>query len=150
MIRKAVGAVVVYEDRILLVRKINIMSAGLKPIPIVGQWDFPKGGVKEEDQNSITAILRELKEETGSTSFEIIKEFEQKIRFTFPEATFAKTGVSAQETTMFLVRYTGSNQKFIPQDKEIDCVIFFKKEEVMENISHEATKRFFEGIIEQL
>ena len=150
MIREAVGAVVIYEDEILLVRKINTMSTGTKPIPIEGEWDFPKGGIKEEDQSMADAVLRELWEETGVTSFEIIKEFNQKIIFSFPEATYSKTGFSSQETTMFLIKYIGNSKEFVPQDEEIDCVRFFKKEKIMETLSHAATKRFFEEIIYQI
>ena len=150
MIREAVGAVVVYEDEILLVHKINIMSVGTEAIPIAGQWDFPKGGIKEGDQSIADAILRELREETGVTSFEIIKKFDQKIIFSFPEASYNKTGFSVQETTMFLVKYIGDKQELVPQDEEIDCVKFFKKENIIARLSHEATKSFFEKIIDHL
>ncbi len=143
MIRKAVGAIVKYNDKFLLIHKVKIMDAGDAPIEIEGEWDFPKGGIKLDDLDLKKAILRELKEETGSNQYLIIKEFKEKITFTFPPAIRDKSGYQSQETTMFLVEYVGDINDLNPQDEEIDEIYFISKEEVMKKLHHQEMKDFF-------
>lgn len=84
-IRKAVGAIIKTGNKFILVHKVKIMNSKNGPEDIPGRWDFPKGGVKSSDMNLNKAILRELKEETGSDQYKIIKEFNEKISFQFPQ-----------------------------------------------------------------
>ncbi len=51
-----VGAVVVHEGRVLLVRRANE--------PLKGQWTLP-GGLLEVGESLLEAVAREVKEETG-------------------------------------------------------------------------------------
>lgn len=48
MIRKAVGAIVSYGEKFILVHKVNINTI-LGKEKVKGEWDFIKGGVKEKD-----------------------------------------------------------------------------------------------------
>lgn len=57
---EAVGCFVEVQGRILLLLRVN--SARIEP----GKWGFP-GGKAEKAENPISAMLRELKEETGLT-----------------------------------------------------------------------------------
>jgi putative (di)nucleoside polyphosphate hydrolase len=77
-IRKAVGAVVFQNDEYLLVHKVKSINGKAN---IAGHWDFPKGGVEESDRDFEAAIIRELKEETGSDNYRIINKFDKKICF---------------------------------------------------------------------
>lgn len=142
-IRKAVGAIVKKDDFFLLIHKIKMMNSKNGPEKIKPRWDFPKGGVKDSDINLKEAILRELEEETGSQEYTIVKEFDEKIIFDFPEEFQKKLGFLKQEITMFLVEYYGDESKLAPQDEEIDNVKFFSKEEVNEKINFEDSKDFF-------
>jgi putative (di)nucleoside polyphosphate hydrolase len=92
MIRKAVGAIITQGDEILLVHKVKMMDGKKGPEQTQGQWDFPKGGVLPSDENLSNALLRELREETGSTQYRIIKQFEKKICFEFPKLLKEKLG----------------------------------------------------------
>ncbi|RFB13488.1 NUDIX hydrolase [Bacillus sp. HNG] len=138
MIRQAVGAIVYKDDQILLVQKIKI---GSEKIP--GEWDFIKGGIEDSDESPRHAMLRELKEETGSTDFLIAKEFEEKICFAFPEKMKLKIGFERQETTMFLVEYTGVLENLSPMDEEIAELQFLTKNVVLDKLTHDDTRSFF-------
>lgn len=61
---------------------------------------FLKGGVLLSDTDSSSALLRELKEETGSAQYRIIKQSDEKICFEFPSALKEKLGYDSQESFM--------------------------------------------------
>ncbi|THE10734.1 NUDIX hydrolase [Bacillus timonensis] len=138
MSRQAVGAIVYKEDQFLLVHKVKV---GSEKIP--GEWDFIKGGIEESDESSRHAMLRELKEETGSTDFLIVKQFEEKICFSFPQKIKLKIGFERQETTMFLVEYTGITENLLPMDEEIAELQWLTKNEVPNKLTHDDTRSFF-------
>lgn len=48
--------------------------------PAAGHWDFPKGHL-EKGEETLDAVRREVKEETGLTRLDIIPEFKATIRY---------------------------------------------------------------------
>lgn len=142
-IRKAVGAIVVKNNLFLLIHKVKMMNALNGPVKIKPRWDFPKGGVKDSDENLEVAILRELKEETSSDEYKIVKQFDEKIIFDFPEKIKEKMGFDSQEVTMFLVEFVGDEKLLRSQDDEIDTMNFFTRDQVNDMISFEDSKDFF-------
>ncbi|HCI78553.1 MAG TPA: hypothetical protein DHW02_02555 [Ktedonobacter sp.] len=78
-IRKAVGAIITYNNEYLLVHKVKIMNGLQGTVNIPGIWDFPKGGMKASE-TPIDAILRELREETSSQSYRIINNAMKRLR----------------------------------------------------------------------
>ena len=142
-IRKAVGAIVKQKDLFLLIHKVKMMNSLNGPEKIKPRWDFPKGGVKQSDLNLEQAILRELKEETGSDNYKIVKQFNEKIVFDFPDKIKDKLGFHSQEVTMFLVEFLGDKKLLKSQDDEIDNINFFSKDEVNNMISFQDSKDFF-------
>ncbi|WP_160669888.1 NUDIX hydrolase [Clostridium sp. C8-1-8] len=138
-IRKAIGAVVVQDNEYLLIHKVRNSDSSEF---INGYWDFPKGGVEESDKNLEVAVMRELKEETGSANYRIIDRFDRNICFLFPKAY----KYEKQETTMFYVEYYGNREELKPQDEEIDEVKFFSKEHLMSIISLDETKDFLREV----
>lgn len=139
-IRKAVGAVVFQDNEYLLVHKVKSIDTKSN---ITGQWDFPKGGVYELDENLEAAILRELREETGSNNYNIISRFDKKICFTFPEGH----RYDKQETVMFYIEYLGNRRELKSKDEEVDKVKFFSKDEVMNILKLEETQKFLSEVI---
>ncbi len=114
--RKGVNAVVVDKNNLLLiVQKQNYGQ---------NQWDFPGGGL-EDNEDPKGGILRELKEELGSTEFEIIEQSPIKNRFEWPqqsiEDNFKKHGkwYRGQEKYQFIIRFTGNKDSLMLQDEEI-------------------------------
>ena len=114
--RQGVNAFVIDNDtNFLLVQKVNYGK---------NQWEIPGGGI-EENEDPKSGILRGLKEELGSTSFEIIKESPFKNKFEWPkevqERGFAKHGKwwQGQEKHQFIIRFTGNKSEIIKQDEEL-------------------------------
>lgn len=138
-IRKAVGAVVFQNNEYLLVHKVKSITANVN---LAGHWDFPKGGVQTSEEDLESAILRELKEETGSNNYKIIKKFDKKICFEFPETH----KYDRQETMMFYVEYLGDRGELKPQDEEIEDVKFYSKDEVMNILHLEETHEFLKEV----
>nr|WP_309101114.1 NUDIX hydrolase [Fredinandcohnia onubensis] len=141
-IRQAVGAIVYKDEHYLLVHKTKINTqTGTETIE--GEWDFVKGGIEDSDESPRHAILRELQEETGSTDFSIIRQFDEKIHFEFSEKMKKKIGYERQETTMFLVEFTGSKCDLAPVDEEIADLQFIPENEVADKLTHVDTRSFF-------
>lgn len=134
-IRHAVGAIVYQNDEYLLVHKVKDINSKTNSI---GHWDFSKGGIEESDKDLETAVLRELKEETGSERYKITRRFDKKICFTFPQGH----KYDRQETIMFYVEYLGDREDLKPQDEEIDEVKFFGMHDLMEILCLEETREF--------
>jgi len=141
--RKAVGALVIHENKVLLVRKVMMMDGSNGPEPIEPFWDFPKGGVTGEDVNYDSAIMRELSEEIGSTELSIIKQLPD-FNFDFPANVTKKIGYTSQNTTMFLVHFTGNPSTLAPQDGEIDTITFFTKQEAMKMVQFDASAEYID------
>jgi putative (di)nucleoside polyphosphate hydrolase len=138
-----VGVIATQEGRVLLVYKVKISESknGAESIP--GEWDFPKGGVKPSESDLEGAAMRELREETGSTRFRIIRAFSERICFIFPPEVQEKLGYQRQETAMFHAEYQGDGSDLQPQDEEIakTCLVSF--EEALALLAHQESRDFF-------
>ncbi|MCX6708954.1 MAG: NUDIX hydrolase [Candidatus Woesearchaeota archaeon] len=147
MIRKAVAAIVEKEGKFLLVHKVKMMDSKQGPEKIEGEWGFSIGGVKPGEIDFSKALMRELKEETGSDNYRIVRKFEEKMCFTFPPHIQKKLGFEKQETTMFLVEYLGDGTDITPQDEEIDKIEFFTKDELIAKLHHDNSREFFKKFV---
>jgi putative (di)nucleoside polyphosphate hydrolase len=138
-IRKAVGAIVFQNNEYLLVHKVKSINT---KTDIPGHWDFPKGGVQDSDKDFEAAVLRELREETGSSQYNIVREYDKKIKFNFPKGH----KYDCQETHMFLVEYLGNKSDLKPQDEEISDVRFYNKDELIQILDLKETSVFLEEV----
>lgn len=139
-VRKAVGAIVFQENRFLLVHKLlNTFDKES------GVWDFPKGGVEEEDISLQNAIMRELMEETGTDKYIIKQELPEKITFYFNDDIKKKIGYECQETTMFLVEFVGNQNDLNPCGEEIDEILLIDSENLLDKLSHKETAAYIQN-----
>lgn len=134
-VRQAVGAIIKQDESYLLVRKIFTASIQKRTAP---RYDLLKGGVNDEDPSHEVALFREFSEELNHNAFKIIKEYDQKICFDFPDYF----PYDKQETTMFLVEFYGDRDELKPDGHEVDEVLWVSKDELLGMITLEETLAF--------
>lgn len=106
------------------------------------QWDFPGGGSEEGDTPEIT-VMRELKEELGSTEFEILYKSPIKIQYDWPkeaqEAGYRKHNkwFQGQEKTQFIVRFLGDKNDLNLQKEEIRQIKWIPYEQLKDHLVFE-------------
>lgn len=148
-LRDNVAAIIINKDKkILMCEHIWIDNA----------WQFPQGGVEENETVEI-AILRELKEEIGTTNLKIISKIDEKIIYKFPFYLKDKYKLDGNEQTFFLIYFYGDDKeiRFDNQEKpefkafewvDFDVppkrVIYFKK------LSYLKALNYFKKEIENL
>lgn len=115
------------------------------PENIKPYWDFPKGG-KKPNEDDISSIKRELFEELGTNKFEIKSKLPFKLVFEFPPETQLKINFDSQETTVFLVKFTGNKKELSIDGSEISEYGFFTFTEALKKLEKEESRQFFEKI----
>jgi len=107
-------------------------------------WQMPQGGINK-DENFLNAAKRELKEETGVKSAELIKEIEGWFTYDLPENLLGKIWKGkyrGQKQKWFVMNFTGNDSeinintanpeflkwKWIKPSKLTDVVVDFKIE----------------------
>ncbi|WP_297575682.1 RNA pyrophosphohydrolase [uncultured Campylobacter sp.] len=98
-------------------------------------WQFPQGGI-DGDESPEQALFRELKEEIGTNSIEVLSRYPEWLSYDFPSGK--KMGIySGQKQIYFLVKLKKNAKITIPtKDLEFDSYKFVKIEEVLDHINH--------------
>jgi len=82
-----------------------------------GEWKLPQGGSKNaKTKNQFeSAITREMSEELGTDKFEIVKMVKNCYKYRFPEfnKSYNIDKFTGQKQTLFLLKFTGSDQDII-------------------------------------
>ena len=110
---------------IIVLNKENKVFVGKRKDNPFDKWQMPQGGV-DKNENLLSAMRRELTEETSIKSIEIIKEFDFWLQYELPKNLVGKIWrgkYRGQKQKWFLMRFTGD-------EKEID--IKTKKPEFLE------------------
>jgi putative (di)nucleoside polyphosphate hydrolase len=93
-----------------------------KRIDNTKSWQMPQGGVDpEEDIES--AAKRELREETGITSIEIIKKSKKEFIYDLPNELLGKIWdgkYKGQKQTWFLIKFTGDQSEINIKQKKAE------------------------------
>ena len=136
-LRKAVGAVIEKNGKYLLGHKVLVPKYNIR----LDEWGFLRGGVEEGESEEV-ALLRELKEETHSDSYKIIKSL-GSFEFEFPDILKKKSRHKGQNNKMFLVEFTGDKSEIKPDGIEMDKLEWFTPEEVLNKLKFRNSKDFF-------
>ena len=100
---------------IVVLNKKNKIFVGKRIDSPKNFWQMPQGGV-EQNENLLLAAKRELEEETGIKSVELVKELKEWFQYDLPKNLLGK---------VLEGKYRGQNQKwfimnFIGKDDEIN------------------------------
>ena len=133
-LRSGVGIIVLNkENKIFVAKRIDNPK---------NFWQMPQGGV-DDGEDFLTAAYRELNEETGIKSIELIKEIDGTTTYELPNHLLGiiwKGKYRGQKQKWFLMRFTGDDKeinintknpefldwKWIELEKITDVVVDFK------------------------
>jgi putative (di)nucleoside polyphosphate hydrolase len=134
-LRTGVGIVVLNSE--------NKVFVGKRKDNPFDKWQMPQGGV-ESDEPLLSAMKRELKEETSIVNIEVLKEFDQWLEYELPKNLIGKIWKGkyrGQKQKWFIVRFTGKEKeidistkhpefiewKWVDMDLLPDLIVSFKK-----------------------
>ena len=103
--RVGVGVIVLNND--------NHVFVGKRKDNPTDKWQMPQGGV-DEGEDYITAMKRELLEETSIQNIEIIKEIDKIYQYELPENLIGiiwKGKYRGQKQKWFITRFLGNNSE---------------------------------------
>ncbi|KAF7811493.1 nudix hydrolase 26, chloroplastic [Senna tora] len=105
--RRNVGICLMNADK-------KIFAASRLDIP--NAWQMPQGGI-DEGEDPKTAVIRELREETGVNSAEVVAEVPYWLTYDFPPHVREKLNIQwgtdwkGQAQKWFLLKFTGQDQE---------------------------------------
>ena len=135
-LRIGVGAIVLNSE--------NKIFVGKRADNPIDKWQMPQGGV-DKGENFISAMKRELKEETSIQNIKILKQIDQWFEYELPKNLLGiiwKGKFRGQKQKWFVVRFVGNESeinlktkypefiewKWIKIDELTSVIVDFKKD----------------------
>ena len=109
---------------IIVLNKQNKIFVGKRKDNPGDKWQMPQGGV-DEGEDYITAMRRELREETSIQNIEIIKEIEKIYQYELPENLVGiiwKGKYRGQKQKWFITRFLGEEKEINLNTKHAEFV----------------------------
>ena len=109
---------------IIVLNKQNKIFVGKRKDNPGDKWQMPQGGV-DEGEDYITAMKRELLEETSIQNIEIIKEIDKIYRYELPENLVGiiwKGKYRGQKQKWFITRFLGEEKEINLNTKHAEFV----------------------------
>ena len=104
-LRKGVGVVVLNDEN-------NVLVGKRKDNP-VDKWQMPQGGV-DKNENFLTAMKRELYEETSIKSIKVLKELDELLEYELPKDLLGiiwKGKFRGQKQKWFIMKFLGNDKE---------------------------------------
>ena len=98
---------------IILLNKENLVFVGKRKDNPINKWQMPQGGV-DKNEDFVTAMKRELREETSIENIEILKEINQWLEYELPEKLVGiiwKGKFRGQKQKWFIVKFIGDDSE---------------------------------------
>ena len=109
---------------IIVLNKQNKIFVGKRKDNPGDKWQMPQGGV-DEGEDYITAMRRELLEETGIQNIEIIKEIDKIYQYELPENLVGiiwKGKYRGQKQKWFITRFLGEEKEINLNTKHAEFI----------------------------
>ena len=109
---------------IIVLNKQNKIFVGKRKDNPVDKWQMPQGGV-DEGEDYITAMKRELLEETSIQNIEIIKEIDKIYQYELPENLVGiiwKGKYRGQKQKWFITRFLGEEKEINLNTKHAEFI----------------------------
>ena len=109
---------------IIVLNKQNKIFVGKRKDNPGDKWQMPQGGV-DEGEDYVTAMKRELLEETGIKNIEIIKEIEKIYQYELPENLVGiiwKGKYRGQKQKWFITRFLGEEKEINLNTKHAEFI----------------------------
>ena len=109
---------------VIILNKKDKVFVGKKKDNPVNNWQMPQGGV-DEGEDYITAMKRELLEETSIQNIEIIKEIDKIYRYELPENLVGiiwKGKYRGQKQKWFITRFLGEEKEINLNTKHAEFI----------------------------
>tara|TARA_Y100000741_G_C18211291_1_gene541814 strand:+ start:221 stop:691 length:471 start_codon:yes stop_codon:yes gene_type:complete len=134
--RKGVGVIILNNQ--------NKVFVGKRKDNPIDKWQMPQGGV-DDGEDYITAMKRELYEETSIRNIKIIREIEEIFEYELPKNLLGiiwKGKFRGQKQKWFITKFLGNEKeinlktkhpefiewKWLPVEKLPDVIVNFKKD----------------------
>ena len=114
--RIGVGAIILNKD--------NHVFVGKRKDNPIDKWQMPQGGV-DRGEDFITAMKRELIEETSITNIKILKEIDNMYEYQLPENLVGiiwKGRFRRQKQKWFIVRFLGKDSEINLETKHAEFI----------------------------
>ena len=128
---------------VIILNNKNQVFVGKRKDNPVNKWQMPQGGV-DACENFVTAMKRELFEETGIKNIQILKEIEGMFEYELPKNLLGiiwKGKFRGQKQKWFIIRFLGLDDeinletehpefiewKWIPVDSLPEVIVDFKR-----------------------
>ncbi len=109
---------------IIVLNKENKVFVGKRKDNPTDKWQMPQGGV-DEGENYITAMKRELLEETSIKNIEIIKEIDKIFQYELPQnlvGVIWKGKYKGQKQKWFITRFLGEENEINLNSKHAEFI----------------------------
>ena len=109
---------------IIVLNKENKVFVGKRKDNPTDKWQMPQGGV-DEGENYITAMKRELLEETSIKNIEIIKEIDKIFQYELPQNLVGiiwKGKYKGQKQKWFITRFLGEENEINLNSKHAEFI----------------------------
>ena len=109
---------------IIVLNKQNKVFVGKRKDNPVDKWQMPQGGV-DQGEDYITAMKRELLEETGIKNIEIIKEIDKIYQYELPQNLVGiiwKGKYRGQKQKWFITRFLGKEKEINLNTKHAEFI----------------------------
>ena len=129
---------------VIVLNKNNLVFVGKRKDNPIDKWQMPQGGVNK-NESFLTAMKRELDEETSIKNIKIIKELDGWFQYELPKDLLGivwKGKFRGQKQKWFVVRFTGEESeinlktkhpefiewKWVEMDELPNIIVDFKKD----------------------